>query len=30
VITPAEQLDNDGLLDATIKATYVRPEGPHG
>ena len=30
VITPAEQIDNDGLLGATIKATYVRPEGPRG
>ena len=30
VITPAEQIDKDGLLDATIKATYVRSEGPRG
>jgi hypothetical protein len=30
VITPAEQIDKDGLLDATIKATYVRPEGSRG
>jgi hypothetical protein len=30
VITPAEQIDNDGLLDATIKATYLRPEAPRG
>ncbi len=30
VITPAEQTDNDGLLDATIKATYLRPEAPRG
>jgi len=30
VITPAEQTNEQGLLEAVIKGTYVRPEGPRG
>jgi len=30
VITPAEQTNEQGLLEAVIRGTYVRPEGPRG
>jgi type IV pilus assembly protein PilN len=30
MITPAEQTNEQGLLEAVIKGTYVRPEGPRG
>jgi Tfp pilus assembly protein PilN len=30
VITPAEATNEDGLLQAVIRGTYVRPEGPRG
>ena len=30
VITPAEQTNEQGLLEAVIRGTYTRPEGPRG
>jgi type IV pilus assembly protein PilN len=30
VITPAEATNEDGLLQAVVRGTYVRPEGPRG
>ena len=30
VITPAEQTNDQGLLEAVTRGTYVRPEGPRG
>jgi Tfp pilus assembly protein PilN len=30
VITPVEETNDQGLFQASIKATYVRPEGPRG
>ena len=30
LITPLESTKDDGLLEATIRGTYIRPEGPRG
>ena len=30
MITPLESTNDDGLLEAVIRGTYVRPEGPRG
>jgi hypothetical protein len=30
VITPQEETNDQGLLEAVIRATYIRPEGPRG
>ena len=30
VITPAEQTNDEGLLEAVVRGTYVRVEGPRG
>lgn len=30
VITPLQQTNDDGLLEAVIRGTYVRPEAPRG
>jgi Tfp pilus assembly protein PilN len=30
MITPVESTNDDGLLEAVIRGTYIRPEGPRG
>lgn len=30
MITPTESTNDDGLLEAVIRGTYIRPEGPRG
>ena len=30
MITPVESTNDDGLLEAIIRGTYIRPEGPRG
>jgi hypothetical protein len=30
MITPLESTNDDGLLEAVIRGTYIRPEGPRG